>query len=95
MLLRVPESVGPKYRIPATPKFADNAGRIRPIPMNNKIPEFKNWLGFRNQGAANQKQIAEVAMPMAVPLRGSMVVRPMACNWLPMAKMKAANRAKA
>ncbi len=51
---------------------------MRPMPIKRKIAELAKYLISKNQGAASQKQIAEVEMPIAVPVLESMVVRPRA-----------------
>ena len=76
--LNVPDKVGPRNRIPAVPRLAESAGRMRPMPIKRKIAELAKYLISKNQGATSQKQIAEVEMPIAVPVLESTVVKPRA-----------------
>ena len=76
--LRVPDKVGPRKRIPAVPRLAESAGRMSPIPIKSKIAGLEKYLTSKNQGATSQNKMAEVEMPIAVPVLESTVVRPRA-----------------
>jgi hypothetical protein len=74
--VRVEQSVGPIYRMPASARLAETAGRKHPTRTKISTAGCNRWSISRKTGAARTNSIAEVQIVIVAPLRESIWARP-------------------